>query len=58
MENKCDVVSGEIKSVVMFYASDWTTDKDGKPRLKRKYGKFKRLGYRVPVSSLNPSNEK
>ncbi len=44
---KCKLKGDQVKKIYIFNTSDLTLDKEGQPRMKRKYGKFKRIGYPI-----------
>jgi len=54
--SKCEKELGNIKSIQIINQSDMVYE-DGKLRMKRKYGKFKREVYNLDLEKLNKKNE-
>ena len=54
--SKCEKELGNIKSIQMINQNDMVY-KDGKLRMKKKYGKFKREVYNLDLEKLNNKNE-
>lgn len=54
--SKCGKELGNIKSIQIINQSDMVYE-DGKLRMKRKYGKFKREVYHLDIGELNKKNE-